>query len=382
MVNFPSRNDRRRRVLKDEILSASSSRATVRTDRPTDAGGDAPRYSDAAGVENHPQVTDFVPRRYGTIALVGLFGVGLTGLAAALHYFALPVAASRGMSSAAAFDLAARGNLTDWISAVVLFLASGFCVMTYSIRRHRIDDFRGRYRAWFAAALACLILSANSVAALHEVLTDVLTLGTGWSALRGGAAWWLVLAGLPLAWIFARVLLDVRECRVAAALLVGAAACYTTSAACILGFGPAAEPRLAPIFIGAPLMLGHWLVLTAIVANARFVVLDAQGLVTIRRRRTEKKNTKALSSKPESGSTVSTASSSKTTVASFGISRQTIQVAKTPADSGRWVDGSRPERERFDDDDEDDNDSPSDGRKLSKSERKRLRKLKAQGRAA
>ena len=28
---------------------------------------DAPRYSDAAGVENHPQVTDFVPRRYRTI---------------------------------------------------------------------------------------------------------------------------------------------------------------------------------------------------------------------------------------------------------------------------------------------------------------------------
>ena len=31
---------------------------------------DAPRYSDAAGVENHPQITDFVPRRYRTIALL------------------------------------------------------------------------------------------------------------------------------------------------------------------------------------------------------------------------------------------------------------------------------------------------------------------------
>ena len=47
---------------------------------------DAPRYSDAAGVENHPQVTDFVPRRYRTIAMFVLIGAGLTATMAALHY--------------------------------------------------------------------------------------------------------------------------------------------------------------------------------------------------------------------------------------------------------------------------------------------------------
>src|SRR3954452_19461040 len=128
MVNFPGRNDRRRRVLTEEVRSASSSRTAHRVD----VADDGPPYSDSAGVENHPQITDFVPRRYSTIALLGLFGATATAVTAALHYFVLPIASSHGMSSAAAFDLTARGNLTEWLAAMVLFMASRFCVMTYS----------------------------------------------------------------------------------------------------------------------------------------------------------------------------------------------------------------------------------------------------------
>ena len=40
-----------------------------------DAASQAPRYSDAAGVENHPQITDFVPRRYRTIVLLLMAGL-------------------------------------------------------------------------------------------------------------------------------------------------------------------------------------------------------------------------------------------------------------------------------------------------------------------
>src|SRR3954451_5667309 len=107
MVNFPGRNDRRRRVLKEEVRSASGSRATL----PADVADDAPRYSDAAGVENHPQVTDFVPRRYSTIALLGLFGAGATAITAALQYFVLPITTAANMNGVSAIDLTARGNL-------------------------------------------------------------------------------------------------------------------------------------------------------------------------------------------------------------------------------------------------------------------------------
>jgi hypothetical protein len=296
-----------------------------------------------------------------------------------LHYFVLPTAASRGMQSAAAIDLAGRSNVAAWLSAIVLFMGSAFCVMTYSLRRHRIDDYRGRYRVWLSGALACLMLSANSVIGLHQALADSLTQVTGWSTLQGGAIWWAV-AGLPLAWIFVRVLLDVRECRIAATTLLGAGVCYAVSALSYFGFGPAVEPQVRPILIAAPLLLGHWLAFTAIVANARFVVLDAQGLVKAHRRNQAKPKRAA---RPAARSAATNAAQpmavSNTASPTVPISRATIQTAKTPADSSRWVDGSRFEREAYDDEDDDSSDGD---RKLSKSERKRLRKIKAQGRAA
>jgi hypothetical protein len=192
--------------------------------------------------------------------------------------------------------------------------------------------------------------------------------------------WWMGLAGLPLAWIFVRVLMDIRECRIAAALLAGAAICYGVSAASFLGYGPTVEAQIGQILIAAPLMLGHWLLFTAIVANARFVVLDAQGLATVRRRMKAKRAVRTPVVKSSYSKSAQPATGSSSANATASISRETVQTVKTPADSSRWVDGSRFEREHYGTDDDEDS---SDGeRKLSKSDRKKLRKIKSQGRAA
>jgi hypothetical protein len=383
MVNLPGR-DRRRRILKDEILSASNNHASLRATSDGGTSGGAPRYSDAAGVENHPQITDLIPRRYSTIAILVMIGVGLTTAMAALHDFARPIAAATGLQNTAAIELTANGSLSSWLASVVLLVASASCLLTYSIRRHRIDDYRGRYRVWLGAALACFIVSANSVAGLHQVVADVLVHVTGWSALRDGAMWWLVLAGLPIAWIVVRSMLDMRECRVATALLFAAVASYSVSAAAFLDLLVIQVPRVKSLTIGASLLLGNWFILAAAVAYARFIVLDAQGLVPIRRRPAIKRAAKSEPAKAAPApSTSSTTKSAPTVLSATGYSRSTIQAAKTPADSSRWVDGSRPERDRYDrDDDADDDDASGDDRKLSKSDRKKLRKLKAQGRAA
>ncbi len=240
MVNFPGR-DRRRRVLKDEVLSASTNHRSLRATVDADASNDVPRYSDAAGVENHPQVTDFVPRRFRSIAIFVLLGIGLTAMLTALDYFTLPIAAASGMQTTATLDITSSGSLAAWFSAVVLLIASATCLLTYSIRRHRIDDFQGRYRVWLGASFACLVMSANSVAGLHQILADVLGHVTGWTALHG-AVWWLVLPGVPMGWILVRAVFDMRECRLGAVLLVAAMASYAASMVSVLGF---ARPRSA-----------------------------------------------------------------------------------------------------------------------------------------
>jgi hypothetical protein len=343
-----------------------------------DRAVDAPRYSDAAGVENHPQITDFVPRRFSTIAMLVMLGACATATLAALNYFVAPLAQANGITSTVAFDLAASGSVGGWLSAVVLLLSSGLCLLTYSIRRHRIDDIRGRYRVWLGASIACLVLSANSVSGMHQLAADALAHFSGWTALRGGAVWWLLLAGVPIGWIALRAALDMLECRLATLLFSLTLVCFGTSAAAFLGFLPRLEARLEALLTSATVLLGNWLLFASFVAYSRFVVLDAQGLITVarpaRKRAAKTEPAKrAVETKPETAKPA-------TVLSAGGYSRATLQPAKTPAEPDRWLDGSRPEREHYDDDEDDD--SSGDDRKLSKSDRKRLRKLKAQNRAA
>jgi hypothetical protein len=383
MFSLPGRNGRRRRVLNEEVLSASSSHVALRAmadDR--EASHDAPRYSDAAGVENHPQVTDFVPRRYSTIAVLVLAGVLTTAALGALHYFAMPIAAASGFADIGLLAMSAPGSLATWIAAVVLLIIAVMCLLVYSIRRHRIDDYRGRYRIWLAAAAACVLASADSVVGLHDALAQTLSHHTGWAALRAGAIWWLAIAGLPLSWIAVRVLVDIKECRVAAALLLAGIAGCVAAGASFLGLIPASDLRIETLTTGAASLVGNWLLLAGVASYARFVVLDVQGLVPVVRRTV--KPAKSIKSTARAAKPASPSSKLATSIfAAAGRQRPAtlsdLPPAKSPASAAEWTDGRRAERDEYD---EDSDDEGSDDHKLSKSQRKRLRKLKARNRAA
>jgi hypothetical protein len=186
--------------------------------------------------------------------------------------------------------------------------------------------------------------------------------------------WWLAIAGLPLAWIIFRTLRDVLECRLAATLWVAAIACYAAAAACYLGFVAVSGPRIETMLDASLTLVGHWLTLSAIVAYARYVVLDAQGLIPIRTRAKRAKKSESAAEKK----------STKASVLSAGgyVSKKpsAAQQAESNPKTKTWIDGSKPEPENYDDDGDDD---VTDGsRKLSKADRKRLRKQKMQNRAA
>jgi hypothetical protein len=375
MVNFPGRNGRRRRVLNEEVLSASCSHTALRVMTVDDGNSAVPRYSEAAGVEHHPQVTDFVPRRYRSFVALISFALLTTAALAALDYFAASIAAVPTIADVAAFQLDTAGSVASWVTSCVLMFASVTCVLVYSIRRHRIDDFRGRYRIWLSGAVACVVASVDSATGLHQVLADVMSHLTGWTALRGGAVWWLIAAGFPLAWISIRTLMDVKECRLAMTLLGLAAISY--AAAAVTHFQLfTVDASLEQIIVGAAVMLGHWLVFAGALSYARFVILDAQGLVTSGPRISGRRKTKTPS--VGQNATQRKLSAAATSVAPSQSKSPAVQPAKSPAAKSQWVDGSRPERDAYDGDD----DSAEDNRKLSKAERKQLRKLKMQNRAA
>ena len=69
-----ARAGRRRRVLNEEVRAAGH----IAEQSPISMhahSADAPRYGEQASIENHPQVTDFVPRRYRTVLFVVFAGM-------------------------------------------------------------------------------------------------------------------------------------------------------------------------------------------------------------------------------------------------------------------------------------------------------------------
>ncbi len=371
MSRFLGRDSRRRRVLNEEALSASSAHLALRAVTPEEPSEGAPRYGEAAGSQRHLRVTDFLPRRYRTIGALAIAGVTATAAVEALDWFVAPLAETYGFESTAAFDLTGTGGVASWLSAVVLALASVTCVLIYSLRRHRIDDFRGRYRVWMAAAVACALLSVESVAPVHRLLAATAAYHSGWTALRGHAVWWLLLAGLPLGWIATRAWLDARESRLAAVGLGTAVVAYGIALGCYFGMGPAvASPSEVMITAGATLV-GHWMLLVGVLSYGRFVVLDALGLMSERHReRAAAKQAKVAKDREVKHVASRSTAAPSSPLRSF---RENLKgSAPVESKSTEWVDGSEPETESYGDGDQ----AEFGARRLSKAERKRLRNQK------
>jgi hypothetical protein len=389
MANPFGRNGRRRRVLSEEMLSASSAhlalRATAADENDADA---APRYSEAAGVEHHPQITSFVPRRFRTIAVLALAGGLSTAAVEALHWFVAPQARNYGAGGLNPFELGTPGNVAAWLSAVLLLVAAAVALLIYSLRRHRINDYRGRYRVWLAAAVACTLLSVNSVAALHVLVAAVAAQHTGWTALPDHAIWWLAVGGLPLAWISIRAWLDARESRLAAAALSVAFASYAAGVVGTLGGWPAVGAQVQPMYTAGAHLIGHWMLLIGLISYSRYLVLDAQGLIPARRARKPLQSKEKVQEKTDMGQRpIRTGRATDGRKTDNSVDSNAAAYRQAPAtdsrkpadqiDRSRWTDGSEPDSEDYGGDD----DGPRD-RKLTKAQRKRLRKLKANHRAA
>ena len=346
---------RRRRVMKEEVLSASFVAYDSGLGNRQIDPGDTPRYGAGANIENHPQVTDFVPRRYRIIGLMAMLGlsVGIAGELAA--QFAAPLSEWTQVIPTAEIRAIFSDRLVAWTSAAILLGVACYARLIYSLRRHRVSDTRGRYRVWRIAAVAAVALSMNSIVSMHEPMARIMGKLTGWSLLPAHIGWWLVPTVLLGGWLLTKLMFDVRECRTALLAYGLAIGCCGGTAASSLGWSPAWLLDF-PGTLGRSLpFAANLLLLTGTLLYARYVVLDVQGL--IEHRATSEKKSMAKKS-------VAAQASTKTPT-------NTTTVEEEPA-RDKWVDGSEPET--------DDETMPA-GR-LSKAERKRLRKQKNQSRAA
>jgi hypothetical protein len=272
------RDDRRRRLLADDLSEADHTPLcrTWPEDGATQPG--ATHYGNAEFLERQWQLLDLVPRRLLVLTLLLLAAAAIIAGLEAVYAWTVERAAA-GAAVAAALDVAAKGSLACWFSSLMLLAASVAALLVYTVRRHRTDDYHGRYRIWLWAAACWFLLATDQAASLREGFSSVMIRWVGTPLWRDGALWWIAIYVLLFGAIGSRLLLDMRPSRLSIAALTAALLGYGLALACHLGWRPIGTAIGEVMLRTGSEMAGHLMLLTAMGLHARYVLRDAQGLV-------------------------------------------------------------------------------------------------------
>ncbi len=264
------RDGRRRRVLMDPSLTQRDAENNT-SESSTGSAASRVRYGQSAHHSQQPSVTTLIPKRRFIWAV--LLSLGLSLIAAVEAGYGWVYVLNPRLPSWAGLNPAAPGSLASWLSSSLLLVGAISCLLTYVLRRHRIDDYRGGYRYWLWACGAFVLGSINSSVAIHELLGEAL----GFSALLSGVGAW-VLIGSILMFLLAPEALN---SRLAAAGILLAILAYGFATAVSLGLIWTPEEPLAIMLGTSALMCGHLCLVSATGLYVRFVYLDAHDLLAV-----------------------------------------------------------------------------------------------------
>lgn len=272
-------DDRRRRVLTDTLGDALDGDSIASRSMPmatrTPPEPKSEHYGDASFMDNLLRVTDLVPRRRTTLAILFLLGAAIIAVLELLHVWA-PGCAPYAGPGAAALSLRSPANLSVWVASTMLSLSGLAAILVYNVRRYRNDDYRGRYRIWLWTALCCFLASVDTTAGFHEGFKETMSRVAGTRVYGDGSVWWVA------AWLFLfggvglRLVVDMRECWLSSGTLIAASLAYGLALAGRFGLPLGAHGVM--VEEGAKLT-GALLLLMAIATHARHVILDAEGLI-------------------------------------------------------------------------------------------------------
>ncbi len=236
-------------------------------------------------MDEQSRLTDLVPRRLSVFVLAFLVGLAIVAGLEGLYAWMPRLAPMTTDGRVAAFDLDGEGSLAVWFSSATLGLAGLVAVLVFTVRRHREDDYPGRYRVWLWAAACCLLLSIDETSSLHEGFKEMMAVVTGTRVFGDGSIWWVAAYGFLLGAVGTRLLVDMRECWLSTAAFVATGACYAVAVVAQLGWIlPEAGARAVMLEEGAE-MVGNLMLLMAVGLHARHVILDAEGLLPQRKPR-------------------------------------------------------------------------------------------------
>lgn len=356
-LNGSQRRDQRRRLVVAWNRSTEDDTVAATPDpRPMAA------YGPEADPERQKGPATLLPTGLGGLsaaaaALLLPVGLALT-LATAGPIFGRPVFTLDGrfartaQAAAACFDPRSMQSLAAWFAQVALGVAASVALIVRLMRRHRRDDYHGRYRAWGWLAGLFVITSCAGAVPLGPLVAAGVADTTGVWLGPAGIGWWICLATVSYTLVGLWAVLPLHERGATAFWFTLALAAWATSAGCAwLGGGR----DVWAIAGHAAWTLGGPLAAIAMLAAARSVIREVRGQC----RPIASKPARAKPQRPTS--TPPVADDASTEEPDF----TPLEAGSADDDAAGFVDGSEQEH-----------------RHLSKAERKRLKKLARMNRVA
>jgi hypothetical protein len=348
------RHERRRRLLADEANSDGDDAPDASPVRlATEARPQRTRYADTVRPDLERRCHQLLPSSYLSLALTAFVGLIIVGLLTMSHIWSAALCDALSAEELAVVSFQGVRNLSHWFASTVLSLATLSALFIYSIRRHRVDDYHGRYRIWIWTAFACLLASLDETTDVGRLAQGACRRAANFSGIAESRLWAISIA-IVCGVLAVRLLIEVRHGKLALITLVLATVSYFA--------GVAIDSPWLPIHLDVPTLplvrglslAAYVLLLTSLLSYARHVSQEISGVAPApRRRKTKRSETSAAAaaSKPalhlrtdlEPSGSVATAQSSQRAAASKSDSPAGA-VAGSVESSGRAM--SRAERRR------------------------------------
>ena len=271
------RQSRRRRLVSDDAPSAGDEDdAPIRlADEPAN---DADSYTPAMR-RSRSSAERLAPLRLFSIGLLVFAALATVGLIELLHLAGRWLGAALGTDEVAALNLDGTRNLSHWFASTLLVACALLAVYIFSMRRHRIDDYHGRYRVWIWMCLAALVASGVETADLAKLAHSLVGQAAAASAVDVALVWPLAVAAL-LAAIGVRLLIEVRRSLPAGGALVLSAMLFLAGAV-IERTGLGEFSNISVLLVARGLWLaGYVFIFATFLLFARHVTLDVDGFTT------------------------------------------------------------------------------------------------------
>lgn len=244
-------------------------------------------YAPAAAPERQPALATLLPTGIGglAVAAVGIVFVAATVTAPSLAEIALgrPLITPGGRFARSlavvqgCLDINAPGNAAAWAGQMLLVAAAMVAWAVRGMRRHRRDDYNGRFRAWGWMASLLLIASLATRVPLSELVASFMADATGVAFGPGGLGWWIMLTAAALAAVSLWAVLPLHE-RTGTALWLGSAAIlWAISLGCTWAGATNASSERITVAGQAAWILAAAAAFVAMLTAARSVIREIRG---------------------------------------------------------------------------------------------------------